>query len=217
MKILNCARRGGTARSGHISAQISIHKQQRMGAGSNVVTIMHRRSFLTLAGAAAVGVTASKAEAAYYEGAEYVYYDTWEAPGTIIINTGERWLYHILGDGEATRYGVAVGKEGFQWAGIAKVGRKVEWPKWTPPSSMIKRRPELAEYANGMPGGPDNPLGARAMYLFEGGRDTLFRIHGTNEPQSIRKAASSGCIRMLNEEVVQLYDMVPIGTKVIVL
>ena len=188
-----------------------------MGAGTNVVKIMHRRAFLTLAGTAALGVTASKAEAAYYEGAEYVYYDTWEAPGTIIINTGERWLYHILGDGEATRYGVAVGKDGFQWAGIAKVGRKVEWPKWTPPSSMIKRRPELAEYANGMPGGPDNPLGARAMYLFENNRDTLFRIHGTNEPQSIRKAASSGCIRMLNEEVVQLYDMVPIGTKVIVL
>ena len=106
---------------------------------------------------------------------------------------------------------MAVGKDGFQWAGIAKVGRKVEWPKWTPPSSMIKRRPELAEYANGMPGGPDNPLGARAMYLFDGGRDTLFRIHGTDEPQSIRKAASSGCIRMLNEEVVELYDMVPIG------
>ena len=115
-----------------------------------------------------------EAEAAYYEGAEYVYYDTWEAPGTIIINTGERWLYHILGDGEATRYGVAVGKDGFQWAGIAKVGRKVEWPKWTPPTAMIKRRPELAEYANGMPGGPDNPLGARAMYLFENNRDTLF-------------------------------------------
>ena len=179
---------------------------------------MKRRAFLTLAGAAAFGGPgASQAQAAAYYGAEYVYYDTWEEPGTIIIDTGERWLYHILGDGEATRYGVAVGKEGFEWSGIAKVGRKVEWPTWTPPSSMIKRRPELAEYANGMPGGLDNPLGARAMYLYEDGRDTLFRIHGTNEPQSIRSAASSGCIRMLNEEVIELYDMVPIGTKVIVL
>lgn len=152
-----------------------------------------------------------------YEGAEFVSYETPERPGTVIVDTGERALYHVQGNGEAMRYGVGVGKEGFEWAGIAKVGRKVEWPSWTPPEEMIQRRPELAEYANGMPGGPDNPLGARALYLYSGGRDTMFRIHGTNEPRSIGTAASSGCIRMLNEEVVELYDQVPIGTKVIVL
>jgi lipoprotein-anchoring transpeptidase ErfK/SrfK len=112
---------------------------------------------------------------------------------------------------------VGVGKEGFEWAGIATIGRKVEWPTWTPPGDMIARRPELAQYSGGMPGGPDNPLGARAMYLYAAGRDTLYRIHGTNEPQSIGQAASSGCIRMLNEEVIELYDQVPVGTKVIVL
>jgi lipoprotein-anchoring transpeptidase ErfK/SrfK len=178
---------------------------------------MHRRALLALAAGTAFGLTSIKAEAAYYHGAEYAYYETWEAPGTIIVDTGERWLYLVLGDGEAIRYGVAVGKEGFEWSGIARIGRKVEWPSWTPPKDMIARRPELAEYANGMPGGPDNPLGARALYLFQNKRDTLFRIHGTNEPQSIRKAASSGCIRMLNEEVIDLYDQVRVGTKVIVL
>jgi len=123
----------------------------------------------------------------------------------------------VIGRESAVRYGVAVGKAGFDWAGIAKVGRKVEWPTWTPPASMIRRRPELAEWADGMPGGPENPLGARALYLFANGRDTMFRIHGTNEPGSIGTAASSGCIRMLNEEVMELYDNVRIGTKVIVL
>ena len=152
-----------------------------------------------------------------YEGARVVWFDNPEEPGTIIIDTSARALHYILGDGRAIRYGVAVGKEGFDWAGIANIGRKVEWPSWTPPKDMIGRRPELAEYVNGMPGGPDNPLGARAMYLYAGGRDTLYRIHGTNEPQSIGRAASSGCIRMLNEEVIDLYDRSPIGTKVIVL
>jgi lipoprotein-anchoring transpeptidase ErfK/SrfK len=186
---------------------------------------MHRRLFL-IALASGLGAAAfpGLAEAAKqsrqrqrYQGAEYVYFDSYEDPGTIIIDTGKRALYYILSDGEAIRYGVAVGKDGFSWAGIAKIGRKTEWPRWTPPASMIKRKPELAKFANGMPGGPDNPLGARALYLFDNGRDTLFRIHGTNEPQSIGTAASSGCIRMLNEEVSELYDRVPIGTKVIVL
>jgi lipoprotein-anchoring transpeptidase ErfK/SrfK len=112
---------------------------------------------------------------------------------------------------------VAVGKAGFDWAGIAKIGRKVEWPVWTPPRSMVARKPELARWAGGMPGGPENPLGARAIYLFAGGRDTLFRIHGTNEPWSIGQAASSGCIRMLNNEVTALYDEVRLGDKVIVI
>jgi lipoprotein-anchoring transpeptidase ErfK/SrfK len=186
---------------------------------------MHRRLFLTaLASGLGAAAFPGLAEAAKqsrqrqrYQGAEYVYFDSYEDPGTIIIDTGKRALYYILSDGEAIRYGVAVGKDGFSWAGIAKIGRKTEWPRWTPPTSMIKRKPELAKFANGMPGGPDNPLGARALYLFDNGRDTLFRIHGTNEPQSIGTAASSGCIRMLNEEVTELYDRVPIGTKVIVL
>ena len=152
-----------------------------------------------------------------YRGAEVVEFETPEKRGTVIVNTEEKALYHIIGWETAIRYGVAVGKEGFDWAGIAKVGRKVEWPTWTPPASMIRRRPDLEKWRYGMPGGPDNPLGARAIYLFEGSRDTLFRIHGTNEPESIGTAASSGCIRMLNEEVSELYESVHIGTKVIVI
>ena len=152
-----------------------------------------------------------------YQGAEMVAFSSPERVGTIMVNTGECALYHIIADGVAMRYGVAVGKVGFDWAGIAEVGRKVEWPRWTPPRSMIARKPELAKWANGMPGGPENPLGARAIYLFANGRDTMFRIHGTNEPQSIGSAASSGCIRMLNQEVSELYDEVRLGDKVIVL
>ena len=184
---------------------------------------MHRRLFLSalasgLAAVAAPGMAqAAKQNRSRYQGAEVVYFESYEQPGTIIVDTGKRALFHVLDESEAIRYGVAVGKDGFSWAGIAKIGRKTEWPRWTPPASMIKRKPELAKFANGMPGGPDNPLGARALYLFAGGRDTLFRIHGTNEPQSIGSAASSGCIRMLNEEVTELYERVQIGTKVIVL
>lgn len=186
-------------------------------------TSMNRRLFL--AGAAlllgpvpALAARKKKAPAQpAYEGYEYVEFRTPEKPGTVIIKTRERALYYVLGDGEAVRYGVAVGKEGFDWAGIARVGLKREWPTWTPPKAMIRRRPELAEWAGGMPGGPDNPLGSRAIYLFTSKGDTGFRIHGTNEPWSIGTAASSGCIRMWNEEVEELYDAVKIGTKVIVL
>ncbi len=153
----------------------------------------------------------------YYEGMETVSYQSGERPGTIIVKTRERALYLVLDGGEALKYGVAVGKAGFSWSGTARIGNKVEWPNWTPPEEMIERRPDLAEYAEGMPGGPDNPLGARALYLYKGKRDTLYRIHGTNEPDSIGTAASSGCIRMLNEEVIDLYDRVRIGTPVIVL
>jgi lipoprotein-anchoring transpeptidase ErfK/SrfK len=153
-----------------------------------------------------------------YEGARWVEFATPERPGTVIVNTAERALYHVQGQGEAIRYGVAVGKDGFDWAGIAKVGRKVEFPRWTPPKAMIRRHPELARWAKGMPGGlPENPLGSRAIYLYAGGKDTLFRIHGTNEPQSIGTAASSGCIRMLNDEIENLFDAINLGTKVIVL
>ncbi len=160
---------------------------------------------------------AAKSRPRAYQGAEIVAFATPEKTGTVIINTEQRALYHIISPGSAIRYGVAVGKEGFDWAGIARVGRKVAWPSWTPPDAMIRRKPELEQWRYGMPGGPKNPLGARALYLFDAKGDTGFRIHGTNEPSSIGFAASSGCIRMLNEEVSELYEQVKIGTKVIVL
>ena len=153
-----------------------------------------------------------------YEGRTEVSFSSIEKPGTIVIKTDERALYKILGKGKAMRYSVAVGKEGFSWAGVAKVGLKRENPTWTPPPEMIERKPEFAEWADGMPGGlPINPLGPRAMYLFEKGQDTGFRIHGTIHPESIGTAASSGCIRMLNKEVIELYNLTKIGTKVIVI
>jgi lipoprotein-anchoring transpeptidase ErfK/SrfK len=176
---------------------------------------MDRRIFLTALVALAAPAEAKRSIA--YGGRELVEYASSEKRGTVIVNTADRALYHIVDSETAVRYGVAVGKEGFDWSGIARVGRKVKWPKWTPPAAMIKRKPELEQWRNGMPGGRNNPLGARALYLFTPKGDTGFRIHGTNEPSSIGSAASSGCIRMLNEEVVKLYQQVPIGTKVIVL
>ncbi len=181
---------------------------------------MDRRSFILGLAALVPGpafAKTKKKKRPLYAGSEVVEFLTPERPGTIIINTDQRALFHVIGSETAIRYGVAVGKEGFDWAGIAKVGRKVQWPRWTPPAAMIRRKPELKKWANGMPGGPDNPLGARALYLHTKRGDTGFRIHGTNEPGSIGSAASSGCIRMLNEEVTELYDSVDIGTKVIVI
>ena len=139
---------------------------------------------------------------------------TGEAPGTIVVDTGARYLYYVLPDGKAQRYGVGVGREGFGWSGRVRVGRKAEWPTWTPPAEMRKRQPYLPV---SMPGGPDNPLGARALYLYDGGRDTLFRIHGSNEPWTIGHRVSSGCIRMRNEDVIELYGRVPVGARVVVL
>jgi lipoprotein-anchoring transpeptidase ErfK/SrfK len=153
-----------------------------------------------------------------YQGRTEVSFISNEKPGTLIIKTNERALYKILGNGKAMRYLVAVGKEGFSWAGVAKVGMKRENPIWTPPPEMIDRKPEYAKWAEGMPGGlPINPLGPRAMYLFDKGGDTGFRIHGTIHPESIGTAASSGCIRMLNKEVIELYGQTRVGTKVIVI
>jgi lipoprotein-anchoring transpeptidase ErfK/SrfK len=146
-----------------------------------------------------------------------VNYNGRQWPGTIIVDTQARQLYLVLQGGKAMRWGCAVGRDGFRWAGLADVGRKVMWPKWTPPKEMIARSPEKAKWANGMPGGPDNPLGARALYLFQNGNDTLYRIHGTTEPLSIGKNASSGCIRMVNQDAVELYRRVPIGSRVVVL
>lgn len=137
-------------------------------------------------------------------------------PGTIIVDPANRFLYHVLEPGRAMRYGVGVGKQGFEWSGSATVGMKRRWPRWVPPHDMVSRNKLAKKWANGMPGGPDNPLGARALYLFENSADTLYRIHGTIEPESIGKAASSGCIRMLNEDIVSLYDRVEVGTPVIV-
>lgn len=148
-----------------------------------------------------------------------VSYPSREAPGTIIVNPANRYLYLVQGGGSALRYGVGVGRDGFAWSGRARVGRKADWPKWTPPASMIARQPELAPYSaanGGYPPGPNNPLGARALYLFRGGKDTLYRIHGTNEPWSIGQAMSSGCIRMLNQDVIDLYRRVAVGARVIV-
>jgi lipoprotein-anchoring transpeptidase ErfK/SrfK len=151
-----------------------------------------------------------------YKGKSIVPFRTKEPPGTIIISTRKRRLFYVLADGTAISYGVGVGRFGFTWRGVAKIGRKAEWPAWHPPAEMVERDPLAAKYADGMPGGPDNPLGARALYLYEGNRDTLYRIHGTREPWSIGLAVSSGCIRMLNEEVIDLYNRVKIGARVLV-
>jgi lipoprotein-anchoring transpeptidase ErfK/SrfK len=139
---------------------------------------------------------------------------TKEPAGTIVIDTSSRHLYLVQPGGGAIQYGIGVGRQGFAWKGVAHVGRKTEWPRWIPPKEMLKRRPDLPEE---MDGGLGNPLGARALYLFQGDKDTLFRIHGTNEPDSIGKAVSSGCIRMMNADAIDLYERVKVGTRVVVL
>ncbi len=149
---------------------------------------------------------------------QVVAYETDQAPGTIIINPRTKLLYYVLGKNKAIRYGIAVGKAGFEWSGEAIVAEKKPWPRWIPPKEMIARRPELAKFDEvGQPGGPTNPLGARAIYLTSGGRDYGYRIHGTPEWQSIGRNASSGCIRMINQDVLDLYSRVKGGEKVIVL
>jgi lipoprotein-anchoring transpeptidase ErfK/SrfK len=140
---------------------------------------------------------------------ELVSYTGHYAPGTIIISTEERRLYLVLPDHQALKYGVGVGRPGFSWSGSKHIAMKREWPSWTPPSQMLRRRPDLPRF---MAGGPENPLGARAMYL----SGTLYRIHGSNEPQTIGQAVSSGCIRMTNEDVTDLYERVKVGTRVVV-
>jgi lipoprotein-anchoring transpeptidase ErfK/SrfK len=147
---------------------------------------------------------------------QVVAFDGRETPGTVVVDPSERFLYLVGENGQAMRYGVGVGREGFGWNGNATIRRKAVWPTWTPPKEMILRQPELREYANGMPGGLDNPLGARALYLYQGDRDTLYRIHGTNEPETIGTQVSSGCIRMINQDVIDLYRRVPTGSRVVV-
>jgi lipoprotein-anchoring transpeptidase ErfK/SrfK len=202
------------------------------------MTSLSRRHFLAWSGAALAGwgLSASPAAAVWTADGDpfpippvdlrkippqfrrtIVPYAEAEWPGTIIVDTASRHLYLILEGGQAIRYGVGVGRAGFEWSGVADVGYKVMWPRWIPPADMVQRDAEAAKWKDGMPGGPQNPLGARALYLYQNGRDTLYRLHGTNAPQSIGKAMSSGCIRMLNQDVVELYRRAPIGSRVIVL
>ena len=144
---------------------------------------------------------------------------TGEIPGTIVVDPSERFLYLVRENGCALRYGVGVGREGFAWSGEAEMRFKRSWPRWKVPAEMVAREPELEKWSvanGGMPGGLDNPLGARALYLFQNGEDTLYRLHGTNEPGSIGKAVSSGCIRLVNQDVIDLASRVPNGTRVIV-
>lgn len=148
---------------------------------------------------------------------QLVTFRTAERPGTIIIDGNQHFLYLVQPGNQAIRYGIGVGREGFGWAGIVRIGRTAEWPTWTPPAEMVARDPNAAKWANGMPGGPDNPLGARALYLYEGDQDTIYRIHGTAEPWTIGLDVSSGCIRMNNDDITDLYSRVSVGAKVIVL
>jgi len=148
---------------------------------------------------------------------QLVDYSGTEWPGTLIVDPEHRHLYYVLENNQAIRYGVGVGREGFAWSGEATVGMKRRWPRWLPPEEMVARDEKAAKWANGMPGGPENPLGARALYLYADGVDTLYRIHGTNDPSSIGKAMSSGCIRMLNQDIAELYLQVLVGTRVVVL
>lgn len=150
---------------------------------------------------------------------QQVDYPTSEDVGTIIVDTGSFFLYLVQENGKAMRYGVGLGRAGFGWSGRARVGWKQEWPKWTPPADMIAREPELAQWGaenGGMPPGLDNPLGARALYIFQGKVDTLYRIHGSPEYWTIGHAVSSGCVRMLQQDVIDLYRRVPIGAPIVV-
>ncbi len=160
-----------------------------------------------------MGNTTPPVRRSTYRGKEIVDFSTALAPGTIIIRTGERKLYYVLADGRAIQYGIGVGREGFTWSGTDKITRKAEWPEWRPPQEMIEREQQRGNYIPAhMAGGPENPLGARALYI----GSTMYRIHGTNQPWSIGLAVSSGCIRLLNEEVIDLYNRVDVGAEVVV-
>ncbi|SHF80484.1 Lipoprotein-anchoring transpeptidase ErfK/SrfK [Devosia limi DSM 17137] len=149
---------------------------------------------------------------------QIVDFPTSEPPGTVVVDTTSRFLYLVQEDGKALRYGVGVGKEGLEFKGTANIALKREWPRWTPTQDMIKREPErYAQWSGGMEGGAENPLGPRALYLFKDGKDTLFRIHGTTQPETIGTAVSSGCIRLMNQDVIDLYGRVPQGANVVVL
>jgi lipoprotein-anchoring transpeptidase ErfK/SrfK len=160
-------------------------------------------------------VNVDKIDPKYYR--RTVRYDTKEAPGTIIVDPSDYYVYRIEGEGNATRYGANVGREGFLWSGDAYVGRKAEWPTWTPPREMIKRQPEAAKYAGGMPGGLENPLGARTLYLYQKGVYTLYTIYSTSDPETIGTNLTSGCTGLLSQDMMDLYSRTPVQTKVVVL
>ena len=193
---------------------------------------MNRRGFVLggisagLAGCAGIGVSglasAAQTAATFKVNPKYapqiVAYPNRYKRGTIVIDTRKRFLYLVLTPVTARRYGVGVGRDALAWSGTATIDAKKEWPSWRPTDEMIAREPgKYAKYRNGMPGGPKNPLGARALYLFDNGYDTFYRIHGTTAPQTIGRAVSNGCIRMINEHVIDLYNRVPLGTTVVVL
>jgi lipoprotein-anchoring transpeptidase ErfK/SrfK len=157
----------------------------------------------------------SKVDPKYFR--QTVRYDSNEAPGTIIVDPSNYFVYRIEGDGNATRYGANVGRAGFLWSGDAYVGRKAEWPIWTPPKEMIQRQPEAAKYAGGMPPGLDNPLGARVLYLYQNGKYTLYTIYSTSDPETIGSNITSGCTGLLSQDMLDLYSRTPIKTKVVVL
>jgi lipoprotein-anchoring transpeptidase ErfK/SrfK len=160
-------------------------------------------------------VDVSKVDSKYYR--RTVRYDTTEAPGTIIVDPSNYYVYRIEGDGNATRYGANVGRDGFRWSGDAYVGRKAEWATWTPPKEMIRRQPEASKYARGMPGGLDNPLGARTLYLYQNGVYTLYTIYSSSAPETIGTNLTSGCTGLLTQDMIDLYERTPVKTKVIVL
>lgn len=178
-------------------------------------------AILGLAGCASTPMHSTEIDPAYLR--TEVAYVTREPRGTIVVDPANHYLYFVEGGGKALRYGVAVGGEGFGWSGVAKVHSKQEWPDWYPTGDILVRHPELRAglknlpSGEGVPGGPDSPIGARALYLWQGNKDTLYRIHGTNEPWKIGSNVSSGCIRMFNDDVIDLYERAPVGTKVVVL
>ncbi|MET3898505.1 lipoprotein-anchoring transpeptidase ErfK/SrfK [Devosia sp. UYZn731] len=160
-------------------------------------------------------VAVSKIDPKFYR--RTVRYDTKEVAGTIIVDPSHHYVYRIEGDGNATRYGASVGRAGFLWSGDAYIGRKAEWPVWTPPREMILRQPEAAKYAGGMPPGLDNPLGARTLYLYQNGAYTLYTLYSTRVAETIGKGISSGCIGLLTQDMIDLYSRTPVNTKVVVL
>lgn len=157
----------------------------------------------------------SKVKPKYFR--QVVNYDTDEEPGTIVVDPANYFVYRVEGGGKATRYGANVGRQGFLWSGNAYVGRKAEWPTWTPPKEMIQREPRAAKYAGGMPGGPDNPLGARTLYLYQDGVYTLYTIYASRYPETIGTNLTSGCTGLMTQDMIHLYDRTPVDTKVIVL
>jgi len=160
-------------------------------------------------------VNVSKVDPKFYR--RTVRYDTAEVAGTIVVDPRNHYVYRVEGDGNATRYGVSVGRAGFLWSGDAYIGRKAEWPIWTPPAEMIKRQPEVAKYAGGMAPGLDNPLGARVLYLYQNGVYTLYTLYSTSAPETIGRGISSGCIGLLTQDMMDLYSRTPVNTKVVVL